>query len=342
MKIFLIGKFYKEGFAQHIRETLIDMGHQVVVYEPGLKVQLSKGILGYRWRQIRSAIYDLYARLPLAEQLENQKLINLVTQTRPDMLLSCHDFLTPSQIKGIKSIASIPIVLWYPDHIGLFRRSMFLNADYDYLFFKDPYIVTLLRNELGDNRANYLPEACNPKYHKPFELTLKEERFYGCDVATAGNMHSNRAAVFAHLSEFDCKIWGNPAAHWLDISSIKHMMQNRFVANEEKSKAFCAAKIVINNLQPGEIGGTNVRTFEIAAAGGFQLVNDRPALYDLFEVGDELQTFKTIAELKEKIYYFLTNPEERFRISKAGSLRALRDHTYSNRLSELLRIVFNK
>lgn len=342
MKTLLIGKFYTEGFAQHIRETLLDMGHQVAISEPGLRYGQSKGVWSYRWRQIRSAVYDLYARLPLAEQQETEQLKNSIVQHQPDIVLSCHDFLTPSQVKGIKSIANIPIVLWYPDHIGLFRRGMFLNADYDYLFFKDPYIVNLLRNELGDNRANYLPEACNPKYHKPIKLTLEEESFYRCDVATAGNMHSTRASVFTHLTEFDCKIWGNPAAHWLDISSIKNMMQNRFVANEEKSKAFCAAKIVINNLQPGEIGGTNVRTFEIAAAGGFQLVNDRPALYDLFEVGDELQTFKTIAELKEKIYYFLANPEERFRISKAGSLRALRDHTYSNRLSELLRIVFTK
>lgn len=342
MKILVIGKFYTEGFAQHIRETLVEMGHQVILFEPGLRYEQSSGVFSYRYRQIRSVFYEMYSRLPLADHAIANRLKRSIDQTQPDLILSCHDFLTPSQVKAIKSLTSVPLVLWYPDHIGLFKRSMFLNSDYDFLFFKDPYIVNLLRNELGDTRAHYLPEACNPKYHKPIDLTKEDERIYGCEIATAGNMHSNRAAIFRQLTEFDCKIWGNPAAHWLDVSTIQHMIQNRFVANEEKSKAFRAAKIVLNNLQPGEIGGTNVRTFEIAAAGGFQLVNDRPALYDLFEIGQEIQTFRSVAELKEKIRYYLDYPEERLAIAAAASKRTLRDHTYERRLSELLRIVFHK
>lgn len=342
MKILIIGKFYSEGFAQHIRETLIEMGHFVSMFEPSLHFEQSSGVWSYRLRQIRSAVYELYARLPLAEQHITEQLKRSVAQYEPDLLLSCHDFLTADQVKAIKCLTHVPVALWYPDHIGLFRRGMFLNAAYDFLFFKDPYIVELLRNELGDMRAYYLPEACNPRYHKPVALTAEDERVYGCEVATAGNMHSNRAALFAQLTDFDCKIWGNPAPHWLDVSALKYMIQNRFVANEEKSKAFSAAKIVVNNLQPGEIGGTNVRTFEIAAAGGFQLVNDRPALYDLFEIGQEIQTFRSVAELKEKIRYYLDYPEERLAIAAAASKRALRDHTYERRLSELLQIIFPK
>jgi spore maturation protein CgeB len=128
----------------------------------------------------------------------------------------------------------------------------------------------------------------------------------------------------------------------MDVSNIEPMIQNRFVANKEKVKAFRGAKIVLNNLNPAEIWGTNVRTFEICGAGGFQLVDWRPGLAQLFEIGKELVSYDDLIDLNKKIDYFLQAPDERRVIAEAGLLRAYREHTYGHSLSLLLETVSGK
>ena len=114
------------------------------------------------------------------------------------------------------------------------------------------------------------------------------------------------------------------------------MHQGRGVYNHDKVRAFRGAKIVVNNLIYGEIWGVNVRCFEAAGAGAFQMVDWRPGLNHLFEEGKELITFKNIADLKQKIDYWLPREAERTRIREAGRLRAQAEHTYQLRLELLL------
>lgn len=339
MRILLVGKFYTEGFAQHIAETLEEMGHQVFRFEPGIAYPNFRSTFSYQWFKVRSVFFQFYSKSSLYERVQTRKLLAAVKGSKPEIVLSCHDFITSKQAGQLKAAYPLKLVLWYPDHIGLFARAMFLNAPYDVMFFKDPYIVQLLQSEFGKQKVYYLPECCNPKYHKPVELSSEEKMRYECEVTTAGNLHSSRAAVFEHLKEFDCKIWGNPAPNWLHISAIQHMIQNRFVANEEKAKAFRGAKIVLNTLQPGEIWGVNVRTFEIAAAGGFQIMPYRKELQNLFAIGDEVVVYRSIKELQELIRFYLANPLQRHAVAERACKRAHQEHTYTHRLQKLINIV---
>ena len=58
--------------------------------------------------------------------------------------------------------------------------------------------------------------------------------------------------------------------------------------------------------------------------------------WELFQIGEEIETFKTLEELKEKIKFYLENPEKRKEIAEKGYLRAHKEHTYKKRLSELV------
>jgi hypothetical protein len=165
------------------------------------------------------------------------------------------------------------------------HKPLYLSDDQCYYQTSDG----LIKYPIEEGVVRFLQKT-DDFYEGAVTSEFEDEAIYSCEVATAGNMHSNRAALFNQLTEFDCKIWGNPSAHWLDVSPVRQMIQNQFVANEEKSKSFLEPEIVINSLQLGEFGGTNVRTFEIAAAASFQLVNDRPALHDSFKVGKETKT----------------------------------------------------
>ena len=159
---------------------------------------------------------------------------------------------------------------------------------------------------------------------------------YAADIATAGNMYAYRVAFFRNLAGYDVRLWGLPPPLWMQLGPVAKMVQSRFVAGKEKSKAFLGAKIVVNNMHPAEIWGANVRMFEVCGAGAFQLVDWRPGLAQLFEPDREIVTFRDVTELKHKIDYYLPRQEERQAIGAAARQRALRDHTYERRLTLLL------
>ncbi|MER8639780.1 glycosyltransferase [Mesorhizobium sp. M1273] len=338
MKILVIGQFYAEGFATFIADELERLRHDVVRYDPGLSLPptgskagfyLNRAI-GLGYQTIRSATRRIGfggdAR-SLRRLVERSGLI--------DLTICSHDYLSPSDAVGVKKITKAPLVLWYPDPVWSFRKHMFLNAPFDHIFLKDPYLVDLLRRNLRAPVA-YLPEAYSPSSLKSVETSSQVDDKYTADICTAGNLYAYRVAFFQNLSDMNIKIWGLPAPLWMNLGDVKPMVQNRFVAHSEKVRAFRGAKIVINNLNPAEVWGTNVRTFEICGAGGFQVLDFRPGLSQLFELDREVVAFQCVDDLRKKVWHYLNSPDERREIAEAGQRRAAREHTYAHRLHLLL------
>jgi len=123
---------------------------------------------------------------------------------------------------------------------------------------------------------------------------------------------------------------------WMTPGQVGPMHQGRCVYYEEKAKAFRGARIVVNNLHYGETWGVNVRCFEAAGAGAFQMVDWKPGLSQLFEDGKELISFRSVDELKQRIDFWLPRHAERRVIADAGMRRAHAEHTYRLRLKLLL------
>lgn len=91
------------------------------------------------------------------------------------------------------------------------------------------------------------------------------------------------------------------------------------------------------NLQNGNTeSGLNQRTFEITAAGGFMLCGHTPELEECFVVGEECESFRTEAELLEKIRYYRAHPARAAEIAIAGQRRTLREHLFSHRLAGVI------
>lgn len=340
MQVIVVGKCYAESFTVHIAETLVNLGHYVRIFDPGIQTQVAKNPFQHKLISIQSQLYFLFQQTKIGRKLEFTSFKKFVSRDKVDLVISCHDFLNPTQVKWLKKSKDCKVVLWFPDAISNFGRAMFLDSEYDALFFKEPFIVNILRNEFN-KKAYYLPEACNPLRHKKVHLIKEDYDKYNCEITTAGNMHTARAAFFKNLQEYDVKIWGNPAPSWMDTAGIYSMIQNTFVSNEEKSKAFACSKIVVNNMHPTEIHGANVRLFEIAATGSFQICNYRKGLEELYEIDNELIVFKTINEFHDKVKYYLANDKLRKDIADRAYLRTIRDHTYENRLQQMIKIVFH-
>jgi hypothetical protein len=86
----------------------------------------------------------------------------------------------------------------------------------------------------------------------------------------------------------------------------------------------------------------NPRTFELAGCRAFQLVDHRTHLTDLFRVGEEAICFSTLAEARQLTSYYLSHATEREAIVARAHARALRDHTYEQRMQAMLEAGFQR
>jgi spore maturation protein CgeB len=343
MNILLVGKFDNESFASHILQTLELDEHTVIRFQHGIEYR-HKGFMHQKMNSLELVIERTLWNTRYIENKTLKRLDRALKNKSIDLTICTHDFLRPAEVDFIREKTKAPIVMWFPDAVVNFGRHMFLNAAYDVLFFKDLFITERLQKEFPSKKIVYLPECCNPLVHKKYDATPEEIGKYGCDITTAGNLYANRILFFEQLVPlgFNIKIWGNPAAKWMQTQKLKQAIQNEYIMDAAKGKAFSLAKIVTNNLHPGEIDGINCRAFEIPALYGFQLISYRSCINELFIPGKEIETYQDFNELVDKIRYYLKNDSQRNGIREAGYKRVHTDHTYAIRLKKLIGITFKK
>jgi spore maturation protein CgeB len=85
----------------------------------------------------------------------------------------------------------------------------------------------------------------------------------------------------------------------------------------------------------------NNRTFDVAACGSFQLIQFKEDLPNHFIENEEIVSFNNNQELAQKIDYYLKSEEERRWIADNARKRVLKDHTFEQRLENMLELIKN-
>lgn len=330
MRILVCADFYPDSLGRNFAVTLRAMGHNVRTVEASRAHQCSSRYSKALWTLIPRAFPGIEAR-------RHEALARAASEFDPDLVLLSTHSIPPEAVARIRKQSRAKIAVWFPDTLANLGRQYLLASDLDAWFFKDPYMVETFRAKLGLN-AHYLPEACNSQWHRKVELTDGDRKKYGCDLTVACNLYYYRAKMLETFRDYDLKIWGPGGPRWLK-SPLKNHCTGIYVAENEKAKAFNAAKIVLNTMHYSEIDSANARLFEAAGCGAFQIADWKSSLPALFEPGREIVTFYTLAELKEKVDFYLRHPEERQQIAGRALARAHREHTYEKRFQKMFEIL---
>jgi spore maturation protein CgeB len=86
----------------------------------------------------------------------------------------------------------------------------------------------------------------------------------------------------------------------------------------------------------------NMRLYEATGVGTLLITDWKQNIPEIFEPGKEVVVYRNREECIEAIQYYLRNEAERKRIASMGQKRTLRDHTYDQRMKELLTILKNQ
>ncbi len=233
----------------------------------------------------------------------------------------------------------IPLIFWLHDdpyEIDFNYRAISVA---DYIFSNDKWATEFYNHPnsyhlpmAASKSAHFRPQTCN---------TLQD--FFFCGVAFP-NRQQLIGDIAPLLRKYKTTILG---ADW-PIDECE-FTENRRVGNSELSDYYQNSKFVINigrdfnlandryQLVPSTPGP---RTFEAAMAGAVQLYFvESMEIVEYFEDGSEILLFDDLKGLTDIVERLAENPEARNSIGKNAQRRALKEHTYYERIKSMLEVI---
>ncbi|MFA5276314.1 MAG: glycosyltransferase [Candidatus Omnitrophota bacterium] len=173
--------------------------------------------------------------------------------------------------------------------------------------------------------AMFWPEAASVEIHKPQDV------YFEFDVSFIGKRYGWRPELVKTLNRSGIK-----------VKCFGDGWENKALSQEEMVRLYSRSRI---NLGFSGVGyAKNVkclkgRDFEVPMNGGLYLTQENPELNLVYEVGREIVVYRDARDCVDKIKWLLNNPDEAEKIREAGRERALKDHTWEKRFSDVFRLL---
>jgi spore maturation protein CgeB len=322
MRILIPAFCFEDCFEDNVAKTLVEMGHEV----------RTLGSVPYKkfWSLPRYAT-RVARDMVLGDKPDRigQKIIKLGKEFKPDVVLSITGSVHPLVLEELGKFARGRRVIWWGDPPANSQKWGILDPGWDWIYVKDRAAANKL--QLVGRNAHLLHEAINPRWHKPIAGQKNSS------VIVAGNYYAFRQAIILRLLSDGAtfELYGARPPRWAH-PEIKRLHTGKYVTGEEKSRVFGEGLACLNTFSLAEGNSLNCRAFEVAGAGGLQLIEYRTAIEECFEPGKELLTFQSYEELLSLVERAVSHPQEMLPIRAAGARRALADHTYRHRLQVIL------
>jgi spore maturation protein CgeB len=322
MRIGIVGPTWPDSFASNIVDALRAMGHQPV--SVGSSFALGGPYTSAATVVIRNA-------LPALDERAQRRIVRAALDAGCEIVIVTEQRLMPDIVRQLRR-NGVKVALWFPDALLNMGRQLMLISPYDAVFLKDPYLVKRLGAVL-DLPLFYLPEACNPRWHRPLSPPGTEPY-----LAIAGNMYPSRILLLERLlgHGIPLRLYGSGFPRWVGKTPLREVHAGRGVFGEEKARIYRSAAGVLNTLHPAEIEGVNARLFEAAGCGAAVLTEFRPVLPDLFAIGDEVLAFRDFDELLAQATRLLSEPALGAKLGDAAAARAHESHRYEKRLAVIM------
>jgi spore maturation protein CgeB len=322
-RIGVIGPIGPDRFAENIGDALQRLGHVVTLLGPARPRR--RGRFGDR--------IGVLARqaLPRLDERAQDRIVRAALGADCEIVINVDAILAPGVVTRLRS-SGARVAFWFPDHVANLGRQYMLLAPYDAIFFKEPWLTDRLRVML-DLPVYYLPQACNPRWHRPVGQAGTEP----C-LVIAGNMYPSRVLLLDRLiaKGIPLRLYGSGFPRWMGKTACRAAHTGRLVMCEEKAQVFRSAAGVLNTMNLAEVNGVNSRLFEAAGCGAAVLTDFRATVPDLFEVGKEILVFHDFDDLVEQAARLLNEHGLTARLGDAAAQRAHRDHTYDLRVATIL------
>jgi glycosyltransferase involved in cell wall biosynthesis len=340
-KILVIGPLNEGALAESYARAFERLGMEVVRFDSERAQMQASRFTGNRIlrRALRSSLWNA----------ANQEAREVAQRVRPALIFAVKcSFFHPETIRQIRRTTGAPFVNHYPDHpyIGVRwmpREASALRRDLIEVL-RQYSIVWMWERSLTERlqrdgvEAKYLSFAVDPELFHP-QSSVEGLHCDACnlthDVAFVANYSRSRCAEVAAVRKHTVAIWGsNWPRKWSTLAGQHRVHQP--VWGGAVSNIMARAAVSLNVLNAENLGGPNMRTFEIPGSGGVMLARYSPEQNEFFPEGEAAAYYRSPDELDEKIDELLRDRELRERLRR-NAVRLAAAQTYDVRAATVLR-----
>lgn len=271
----------------------------------------------------------------------NKKLLARVRTWRPKLaIFSLYtDQLDSSIVKQLQEYTTT--YCFFHDDSWRVDYSRYWAGQFNYFSTPDWFGLEKYR-AIGMTNVIYFPFGCNEVIFHKLDVAKKY------DVSFIGSWHPYREWLIGRIRKagINVEILGH---HWPKGEIDQHGMvrvfnESRINLNLSNSASWdarylCSSpRALINRLQSVKnIEQMKARVFEVNGCGSFQLSYYVEGLTQCYEGDREISIYNNPDDLVEKVKFYLAHEELRESIAKAGLLRTINEHTFTNRFKKIFK-----
>lgn len=264
-----------------------------------------------------------------------------IKQLKPNRILVIgflYKFFEPQRLKQLADKLRIELFLYDTDSCNLYssRREFIFFIEKELTVYSAIFSFSRIVTDFFKRKklnAFFCPFGDTTK-------TIQPPANAEIDVIFVGSADLRRIFLLENIVE-KVTIYGNRwQRQWpLMSEKLQQKVIDKPIWGEELETKLATSKIVLNITRIPFYGaetGINHRIFEAMSMGCFVLTDHCDEIAELFEIGEEIETYKGIEDLKQKVDFYLSHDEERKRIALRGYQRFLKDYTWQTRSADLL------
>jgi spore maturation protein CgeB len=340
-KVLVIGTTSEGALPESYARAFERLGMEVVRYDFERAIMRASRFTGNRI--LRRALR------PVLWNAVNREVSQVAQSVRPVLIFAVKaSFLHPETVRQTQKSVGAPFVNHYPDHpyIGVrwdprepssLRRDLIeVLRQYSIVFMWERSLVERLQSDGVE--AKYLPFAVDPELCKP-QVGDERLRCDACNVihnvAFVATYTRFRCAEVAAVRRHTVAIWGNNWPRKWRTRSGQHRVHTP-VWGSSVGDIYARAAVSLNVLNAENLGGPNMRTFEVPGSGGMMLARYSAAQDEFFPENEAAIYYRSPGEMDDKIEWMLRDHELRARIRK-NAARLAAAQTYDVRAAQVLR-----
>lgn len=220
------------------------------------------------------------------------------------------------------------VIMWNISHPADVKLNEYNS--FDYVFFASDYMKNKMENIITP-KSGVLLQCTDPEVMIADEN--KEKKY---ELLFIGNSRKVYRKILKDLLPTDYKliVYGKG---WDDFP-VNNYVKSKYMPNEIVGQAYHDSKILLNDHWDDmkENGIISNRIFDALAANSF-VISDEVIDMDKILKGSVV-TYNGKDDLKNKIKYYLEHDEERNIKSRLGQEIVLKNHTFKNRVEQILKV----
>lgn len=301
MRLLLIGAQGLYNAEHFYMKAFRELGHEAALLDEyeGVRHRFLMRYLNTRTKLFRFTLDGL----PI-----NRRAVEEARRYDPDAVIIFKGELVSD--RTIKELSGLfPTYLFYPDtyrfkpllkgRLHMFR-AVFTAARNAELYYR-----------LGARRVVTVTWACDPSFHR----RINTGKVY--DVTFVGTWYPERTlSVLASRATVFGRFWPIPRAR-------PPVFGEEYVATINRSRI----NLNVHARTDLKADAPNMRVFEVAGCGGFQVADAVPSLKQMFK---DVPVYRGLKELRELIKYYLENEREREEIATKSQEACYRSYKYTD------------